>query len=148
MFKQMYKKPFFTCVFCVIYSAVSFAIAIFGKWRTCALEEKEDRKTKGKDNCDWKKTVSWFNFYHPFIAILYSLYCYLKHQPSREIVPWIFYLLYHISSRNFHLCYSCLNREAKEKSGILEWMLANPIHPIKQHEDGFQKRRCDGSSWP
>ena len=30
MIKQSYKKPFFACVFCVIYSAVSFAIALFG----------------------------------------------------------------------------------------------------------------------
>jgi hypothetical protein len=30
MIKQIYKKPFFACVFCVIYSAVSFAIALFG----------------------------------------------------------------------------------------------------------------------
>ena len=55
MFKQIYKKPFFACVFCVIYSAVSFAIALFGKWRTCAFEEQEDKKTEGKDNGDWKK---------------------------------------------------------------------------------------------
>ena len=36
----------------------------------------------------------------------------------------------------------------KQKPGILEGIVANPIHPIKQHEDGFQKRRCDGSSCP
>ncbi len=29
-FSNLYKKPFFACVFCVIYSAVSFAIALFG----------------------------------------------------------------------------------------------------------------------
>ena len=27
---QISKKPFLACVFCVIYSAVSFAIALFG----------------------------------------------------------------------------------------------------------------------
>ena len=56
MFKQIYKKPFFACIFCVIYSAVSFAIALFGKWTTCEFEEKEDRKNEGKDIGDWKKT--------------------------------------------------------------------------------------------
>jgi hypothetical protein len=29
-FSKFYKKPFFACVFCIIYSAVSFAVALFG----------------------------------------------------------------------------------------------------------------------
>jgi len=27
---NIYKKPFFACVFCVIYMAISFGVALFG----------------------------------------------------------------------------------------------------------------------
>jgi len=32
MFKlsNIYKKPFFACIFCVIYVAISFGVALFG----------------------------------------------------------------------------------------------------------------------
>jgi hypothetical protein len=29
-FSDIYKKPFFACVFCVIYTALSFGVALFG----------------------------------------------------------------------------------------------------------------------
>ena len=29
---DIYKKPVFACIFCVIYTALSFGLALFGKW--------------------------------------------------------------------------------------------------------------------
>ncbi|MBT5633264.1 MAG: hypothetical protein HOJ13_11090 [Nitrospina sp.] len=30
-FSDIYRKPFFACIFCVIYTALSFGIALFGQ---------------------------------------------------------------------------------------------------------------------
>jgi hypothetical protein len=29
-FSDIYKKPFFACIFCVIYTALSFGLVLFG----------------------------------------------------------------------------------------------------------------------